>query len=105
MYSSPARPGVYSPTAHVNNRPVPMGSAYRMMENGQPADMVGPPLAKQARSQAPTSSVYEVNYEISVWRQDWSPFFLIPPVREWNGIFHDAKHEKKINWHQVKKRR
>ncbi|XP_057372830.1 palmitoyltransferase ZDHHC8-like [Daphnia carinata] len=65
LYSSPARPGVYSPTAHVNNRPMPMSTAYRMMENGQ-QDMVGPPSAKQSRSQAPTSSVYEVNYEISV---------------------------------------
>ena len=70
LYSSPARPGVYSPTAHVNSRPMPMGTAYRMMENGQQdrGDMVGPSSAKQARSQAPTSSVYEVNYEISVWR-------------------------------------
>lgn len=65
LYSSPARPGVYSPTAHVNNRPIPMNTTYRMMENGQ-QDLGGPPLAKQTRSQAPTSSVYEVNYEISV---------------------------------------
>jgi len=35
------------------------------MENGQ-QDLAGPPSAKHARSQAPTSSVYEVNYEISV---------------------------------------
>ena len=64
MYSA-SRPDVYSPSSH-GNGPLPMSTAYRMMENGQDHHLMGPTSAKQARSQAMTSSVYEVNYEISV---------------------------------------
>ena len=57
--------GVYSSPSQSKSGPIPMSAAYRLMENGQDLGMAPAP-ARLARSKAPTSSVYEVNYEISV---------------------------------------
>jgi len=64
VYSS-ASMGVYPSPSHGNSGPIPMSTAYRMTENIQDLGMVAS-SAKSNRSKAPTSSVYEANYEISV---------------------------------------
>jgi len=64
VYSS-AGIGAYPSPSHGNSGPIPMSTAYRMAENIQDLGMVAP-SAKLNRSKAPTNSVYEANYEISV---------------------------------------
>ena len=67
MYPSAGRSVVYSPTTAQANSRMPVSGSYRMMENG--SDMMTGPMAPGRVSRGPggpTSSVYEVNYEISV---------------------------------------
>lgn len=63
MYPPAGRSGVYSPTTVQPGGRVPVSGSYRMMDNGSDAMVAN----KMPRGQGgPPSSVYEVNYEISV---------------------------------------
>lgn len=71
FFPSPSR-GIYSPINQTagnagSQGPIPMNTAYRMVESGgHELSLPATSTLKQARNKAATSSVYEVNYEISV---------------------------------------